>query len=272
MNKNIFFSFNICCYNSSIYIQETIESIINQTYPNWEIIVIDDGSTDNTEQIIKDYMRKDVPIKYYHQNNKGFANARNRGISMSSYDWIVIIDHDDVCFNDRLEKHLKQIQVDPNCMFFFGDTIHINKDGQEIDTHFRKFNFDKINLEEKHAALSLLNHGCYIDSESVLFNKIAALKVGGFNERYKYLADYDFFIKMGEKYKFSLTFEKLSYWRIHNAQATKKLKKTYNSEIINLFLSKLFNREYKLFFRILLLKKITLLLIRYVRDTLIKNE
>ena len=271
MNDKIFFSFNICCYNSSLYIDKTIQSIINQTYKNWEIIVIDDGSTDNTKEIINNYIQQGVLIKYYKQKNKGFASARNKAIEMSSYDWIVIIDHDDICFNDRLEKHLQQIKAEPNTKLFFGDTIHINDKGDHIDTHFRKFNFSKIELDKISVANSLLYFGCFIDSESVMFDKKSAVKVGGFNEKYKYLADYDFFIKMGEKYKFSLTFEKLSYWRVHNAQATKKLKKIYNSEIINLYLNKLFNREYKLSFRILLLKKITLLLIRYLRDILIKN-
>ena len=69
-------------------------------------MIVDDGSTDNTSDIINEYINKDIPIKFYKQNNKGFANARNKALEMSSYNWIVIIDHDDICFTDRLEKHL----------------------------------------------------------------------------------------------------------------------------------------------------------------------
>ena len=70
----------ICCYNSEKYLYETIDSIINQTYTNWEIVAINDGSTDSTEEIILDYMHQGVPIVYHKQENMGFAAARNKAL------------------------------------------------------------------------------------------------------------------------------------------------------------------------------------------------
>ena len=62
MNNDIFFSVMVCCYNSAQYLKETIDSIVNQTYTNWEIVAVNDGSADNTEEIIKTYIDKGVPI------------------------------------------------------------------------------------------------------------------------------------------------------------------------------------------------------------------
>ena len=76
----------ICCYNSEKYICETIDSIISQTYTNWEIIIINDGSTDNTENIIISYIDKNIPITYYKQINKGFASARNKALKLAKKD------------------------------------------------------------------------------------------------------------------------------------------------------------------------------------------
>ena len=104
MTNDIFFSVMICCYNSEKYLRETIDSVINQTYTNWEIVAVNDGSSDSTEEIIQLYINRGVPITYSYQENAGFANARNKAIDLAKSDWIVIIDHDDICLSDRLEK------------------------------------------------------------------------------------------------------------------------------------------------------------------------
>ena len=74
----------ICCYNSEKYIRETIDSVIAQTHHSWEMVIINDGSTDDTENIVLDYKSKGVPIIYFKQNNLGFAAARNKAISIAN--------------------------------------------------------------------------------------------------------------------------------------------------------------------------------------------
>ena len=104
MNKDIFFSINICCYNSSKFIKESIESILKQSFKDWEIVIINDGSTDNTEKIIFDYINSGYPIKYFYQKNAGYASARNKAIDLSEGKWIVILDHDDLCEEGDLQN------------------------------------------------------------------------------------------------------------------------------------------------------------------------
>ena len=91
-------------YNSEKYLDNTIKSIINQTYKNLEIILVDDGSTDKSYEICKKYQKKDNRIKLFHQKNKGVSSARNKGIENSNGEYITFIDSDDLIDKRMYEK------------------------------------------------------------------------------------------------------------------------------------------------------------------------
>lgn len=93
----------ISAYNSSLYIADTIRSFLCQTYCNWEMTVIDDGSQDNTLEIVRSLADKDSRVKYIHQDNAGMTNARKTGIDMSSGKYLLIFDSDDILYADALE-------------------------------------------------------------------------------------------------------------------------------------------------------------------------
>ena len=261
--EDVFFSVIICCYNSEKFLNETIDSIVNQSYSNWEIVAINDGSTDKTEEIILSYKKRGIPINYTKQSNMGFAYARNKAIELAKGNWILIIDHDDLCMPDRFKMQADQILQNPAAKLFFGDTIHFNNN-KIIRKNFDIFDLNKIKLNNGLAYISLLRFGCFIDSESVVFDKRSSLKIGNFNKNYKYIADYDFFIRMGLRYNFSYTTKVLSKWRVHNQQATKTMEKIFTKEYVLLLLQNItsfstpINLKFYLTFRIIivLLKKI----------------
>ena len=234
MKNDICFSVIICCYNSEKYLSETIDSIIKQTYTNWEIIAVNDGSSDNTEKILQEYKQKGIPIIYHYQENKGFANARNKAIELANFDWIAIIDHDDISLPERLEKQAKDIMKNQNCSLFFGNSIHFLDDGLIIRTQFDNVSPHTFDLSAGNATNRLINHGCFIDSETVVFNKHAAESIGKFNEKYKYITDYDFFLNISEKYNLFCNPDILSKWRIHENQATNTMKSDYYKEHITI--------------------------------------
>lgn len=89
------FSIIIPCYNTAPYLKKCLESIIRQTYQNWEIIAVNDGSTDNTLDILKDYSEKDNRIKVINQENKGVSAARNKAIEAAKGEYLIFIDSDD---------------------------------------------------------------------------------------------------------------------------------------------------------------------------------
>ncbi len=223
MSNNLFFSVNICCFNSEKYIRETVDSVINQTYTNWEIIVVNDGSCDGTEEIIHSYINQGIPIIYHYQENSGFASARNKAMELSNADWIVLIDHDDICISNRLEIQANHILENANAKLFFGNTIHFNDEGSELRRQFDRFNPCGLDLRAGLAMNNLLSHGCFIDTEGVVFNKEAALSIGGFSMEYKFVIDYDFFIRMGSKFDIFAGEEIVSKWRVHEKQATQNM-------------------------------------------------
>ena len=223
MTNDIFFSVMVCCYNSGKYLRETIDSIINQTYTNWELIAVNDGSSDNTEKIIIDYIHQGIPITYYKQENKGFASARNKAMELANSNWIAIIDHDDICLPNRLEIQVDQILHHSQVKLFFANTIHFSDENHTLRHQYDRFNPNILNLSKGESANHLLSHGCFIDSEAVIFNKKAAQKINGFDARYKYVVDYDFFIRMGLDYDMFTSKETVSKWRVHAEQATQKM-------------------------------------------------
>ena len=94
------------CYNGEKYISETIESVISQTYDNWEMIIIDDGSKDNSAKVVEKYLKEDPRIRLIQQENAGSAAARNRGIKECTGQYIALLDADDVWLPEFLEKQI----------------------------------------------------------------------------------------------------------------------------------------------------------------------
>jgi glycosyltransferase involved in cell wall biosynthesis len=97
------------CYNSAEFIDETVRSIINQTYINWECIIINDGSKDNSEELIRNWCNRDDRIKYLTQKNAGLSSARNRGLELANGSFIQFLDSDDIIHPSKLELQLADI-------------------------------------------------------------------------------------------------------------------------------------------------------------------
>jgi glycosyltransferase involved in cell wall biosynthesis len=100
--NDIYFSVIIPTYNRADFISDTINSVLNQTHQNFELIIIDDGSTDNTNIIIKNFQQTDNRIKYFYQENKGRCIARNKGIKEAKAQWICFLDSDDIFLDNHL--------------------------------------------------------------------------------------------------------------------------------------------------------------------------
>lgn len=108
---NMRFSIIIPTYNRAHLITETIDSVINQTYSDWELILIDDGSTDNTKEVISKFIKQDLRIRYLFQENAERSVARNNGINHVKGDWICFLDSDDLFASNHLEGVHNFIQI-----------------------------------------------------------------------------------------------------------------------------------------------------------------
>lgn len=116
-------------FNCEKYVVAAIYSVLTQTYKNWELLVIDDGSNDNTYQIIKDFSQKDSRIKAFTNiKNLGVSVTRNRGIELASAQWIAFIDSDDIWNSFKLEKQLKFAEKN-SAEFLFTAQSYMNEEG-----------------------------------------------------------------------------------------------------------------------------------------------
>lgn len=125
MDSRLKVSIIIPCFNSAEYLLETLISVQNQTYCNWECVIMDDGSTDNTKQIVSKICSDDLRFCYLYQNNKGPSIARNNAISHSSGYYILPLDSDDTISPSYLEKAVDCLETNPNIklVYCLSDTI-----------------------------------------------------------------------------------------------------------------------------------------------------
>src|SRR5205809_2964960 len=119
-------------YNAEKYIAEAIESVIRQEYTNWELIVVDDGSTDNTAAIIKDYAAKDNRVRYIQQPHQHQARARNNGLSHSSGELIAFLDADDLWMPGKLVVQAELMHNNPIDLTFSDGYFFETSPGQDI--------------------------------------------------------------------------------------------------------------------------------------------
>lgn len=129
-------------YNCGQYIGEAIESVFSQTYKNFEVIIIDDGSTDNSKAIIEGYsLRYPNQIRYFYQQNTGPSSARNIGILEARGQYIGILDADDIWTKDHLEESVKILESDPGKMIVHSNISWMSERGEILGTPKRKRKF-----------------------------------------------------------------------------------------------------------------------------------
>jgi glycosyltransferase involved in cell wall biosynthesis len=247
--NNIYFSIIICCYNSEKFISETLNSVITQNYDKWELIIIDDGSEDNTEKILKKIINKNPNknIQYFKQENKGLAQSRNFAIKLCKYPWIALLDHDDISLPHRLKYQAQQIINNSNCDLFFSDMIYFNNslEFSRFNHIYKtdKFMINNLDFKKINAYNNLIKHGCFIGSSTVVFSKSSFNRTDGFNTSFKFLTDYVFFLDISKKFNLFCSKDALVKWRMHPNQSTKISNRLYLKEMNLLYFSSYTNRQ-----------------------------
>src|SRR3712207_1908731 len=123
----------IPCYNQAHFLGEAIESVLAQSYPNVEIIVVDDGSTDATSEVARSYPK----VRLVRQENQGLSGARNAGLARSEGEYVVFLDADDRLLPEALETGVEYLEARPECAFVSGPCNRITADGSPLPTRPR---------------------------------------------------------------------------------------------------------------------------------------
>ncbi len=176
--------------NEQRYVGEAIESVLRQTYDDFEFIIVDDGSTDGTTEILQDFACRDTRIRVIRQAGLGFAVALNNGIRNASHELIARFDADDVMLEHRLERQLQFIEAHPNVSVLGSWAYIIDGEGRTIGRACPTIDVDRGIRERQPRLFLILVH------TSVLMRKSAVLALGGFKQDYVLAEDRELWGRM----------------------------------------------------------------------------
>jgi glycosyltransferase involved in cell wall biosynthesis len=199
-------------YNCGKYIKQSVNSILNQSYTDFEFIIIDDGSTDDTESIIKNI--NDKRIKYFKTEHKGASAALNLGISKASGDWIARIDADDLNVPERLEKQVQFLNENPEYTAVSSWSVYFNDKGKILFPLREPVDHNAI-----HEYLNL--HNPLNQSGLIIIKEL--LEKNKFNESFTKYEDFELMFRIRDEARFYNIPEFLVYTRLREASGTNEM-------------------------------------------------
>jgi glycosyltransferase involved in cell wall biosynthesis len=200
----------IPCYNQARFLREAIESVLKQSYPHFEVLVVDDGSTDNTSEVASRY----AGVRCVRQQKMGLAGARNEGIRRSRGSYLVFLDADDRLLEDALEVGLRELAAHPKCAFVSGHCTFIGVDGTPLPTP------DPTPVQGDH--YETLLRSCYVLTPAVVMYQRTLLEyVRGFDTSVSPSADYDLYLRVSREYPVRQHRDIVAEYRRHGTNMTR---------------------------------------------------
>jgi glycosyltransferase involved in cell wall biosynthesis len=204
----------IPCYNQAHFLGEAIESVLAQSYPNFEIIVVDDGSTDNTSEVASGYPSEKVRL--LGQKNKGRSAARNLGLRQSRGEYVVFLDSDDRLLPEALEVGERELEAHPECAFVSGHIRRIGADGSPLRTPPQALH--KAHVKDHYARL--LRYNYIWTTGPVMYRRSVFDTVDGFDSSLEPCEDWDIYLRIAGGYPVHHHGEVVAEYRQHDANTT----------------------------------------------------
>lgn len=198
-------------YNRANYIVETINSIQQQTYQNWELIIVDDGSDDDTEEIIAQL--KDERIQFYKAGRIAInGKIKNFGVKKASGEFIAFIDSDDLWHHEKLEKQILSLQQYPDAGFSMTGGYNFRKSGEPIDFFYKQ----TTGLKYGDILIPFFQSQISTTTPSLVMRRSCLATAGLFDES-KPFSDIDYILKLASYFKAVILYEPLLYRRLHDS-------------------------------------------------------
>lgn len=199
--------------NGEQYLEAAVDSILHQTFRDFELVCVDDGSTDGTSDILARYEARDRRVAVIRCRHMGHAAAANHGLQHCHHPWVARMDGDDVALPTRLERQYAAIQADPEVVVWGTDGYHINSKG-EVLSNFR------VGPTSKQECRDMRSRGEIVQAihPSVMFNRDVAIKAGGYDETCALVDDVDLFDRMLRYGDLVTIPEPLIKYRVHSGQ------------------------------------------------------
>jgi glycosyltransferase involved in cell wall biosynthesis len=197
-------------YNVSKYIEDTLRSLESQSFQDFEVLIVNDGSTDNTADVVQAFVERDSRFKLLHKKNGGLSSARNYGIHHASGEYIALLDGDDIYHPDKLTNHVGHLEKKPDVGVVYSASKAIRDDGGST---FITLSGKPINSDPVLALLckNFLGHG-----SNGVFRRSLVSEVGEFDETLRSSEDIDFWLRIAatRQWKFYREKSVLCYYRV----------------------------------------------------------
>lgn len=225
MNQNAEISIIMPVYNAEKYLREAIESILRQTYRNFVLYIINDGSSDNSEEIILSF--KDQRIKYLKNScNLGIVKTLNKGLEIADTKYIARMDADDICDKRRLETQYNELEKDSDLVLLGTAASLINEDGIIVGKIIPP-------QDDRAIRTSLLFSNVFIHSSVMIRNSILKENKWNYNINHKAVEDYGLWTKIADKYKVKILPLQLMKYRINTEGIMANVNKNIEERIKN---------------------------------------
>jgi glycosyltransferase involved in cell wall biosynthesis len=231
IERNPAVSIVMSVYNAERWVNEVFKTICGQTYQCYEVIVINDGSTDDTKRLILEQCARDCRVRYLENKiNKGLTRSLNKALSKAKGDLVSRIDVDDLWEPEKLRKQVEYLSMYPEVALVGTAYLDINSQGNVLGNPKVKFVETDYQIRKAICKFNPFFHS------SVVFRREIYEKLGGYNEKYYYAQDYEYWVRILSKYKAYNIPETLAYHRIdkNNISVRKEKKQRFFSLLAKL--------------------------------------
>ena len=178
-------------YNSETFVAETIDSILAQTFGDFEFVIIDDGSTDGSLAILREYEKRDGRIRLISRPNTGYVRALNEGLEIAQGEFVARMDSDDISDKQRFELQVKFLREHP-------EVVAVGSNAFAMDAEGRRLGQYDVPLDNATIQRTLLGGDSCIHHPAVMMRTAAVRQLGGYNEQYMPCEDFDLWLRLGE--------------------------------------------------------------------------
>ncbi len=205
----------LCVFNGQKTIERAIKSILKQDFKEFEFLIINDGSNDETENIIQKFSLLDSRIKYFYKDHSGLTNSLIYGLKKASGEWIARMDADDCCKNNRLSRQLKFVEKNRNVVLLGANFSFVEDKKKTYKSN--------LPLENKKLISNLISSRRFFPHSSAFFSREKAMQVGGYRASFLKAQDHDLWLRLSEVGKIACCKENLVTIYDHKDRLTRKL-------------------------------------------------
>ena len=228
----------IPCYNYGWLISETLESVLAQTYQDWECLIIDDGSIDNSREVAEKYLQRDARFHYHYQTNQGMSAARNNGLAMANGEYVQFLDADDLLVPNKLSVQVDYLETHPTADLVYGDMRYFRHGEPDILSR----SADMQDTAWVHGVqgqgeelVNSLVEGNIMVSNAPLLRAALLKRVGPFAEELRWVEDWQYWVRCaitGANFHYDSTPNAWALVRVHPTSTSHNARRMHDHEVL----------------------------------------